>query len=203
MPGITFFITTIGKSTLNNTIRSLYGQMSWGNDKIKVFFDGMCLSDKSIFYETFDLFNNTYKGSLEFIYEPKNLGFWGHGLRNKYMSSFDTDYIACGDDDDIWADSVLPKIRTDISNNPNKLLLYKFRSINKNVIWNTREIKHGNIGTPSGLIPNKPEIFGEWGYFHGGDAQFYEQTANKIGNRNIVWKDTIIYLVRPDIYGYK
>lgn len=184
---------------MTNTLRSLYGQFYHGIDKIEVFFDGPDFTE--VGPEFFQPEKDLYGEDLVFHVLPENLGYWGHGIRNKYQGSFSSDYIHHGDDDDNYCEGVLPQIKHDLVVEFGKVLLYRFRN-SDGIRWSHRSIEHGNIGTPSGLIPNRPEIFGEWGNFHGGDSQFYSQLREKVGDGNIVWKDLIIYRIRPHVYGW-
>jgi hypothetical protein len=197
-PSITFFIATTGRSTMRNTLRSLYGQFDHGVDKIEVFFDGPNFTDAGPEY--FQPEKDLYGEDLIFHVLPENLGCYGHCIRNKYQGSFHTDYIHHCDDDDSYYENIIPSVKTDLRNNFGKLLIYKFRNVD-GIRWNKPVIQHGNIGTPSGMIPNYPELMGWWGEWHGGDANFYETMRDKIGNDNIIFKDLVIYRVRPHVYG--
>jgi hypothetical protein len=201
-PSITFLVATNGKKTLRNVLRSMYGQFFHGLDKFEVYFDGPDFAEVGPEYFRDEL--NLYKvGDLNFHVLPENLGYWGHGIRNTYQKTFTTDYIHHIDDDDCYIENVMPRVHKDLKDNYGKILMYRFR--NKGVPypqWDDPEIRCGNIGTPSGMIPNNPNIMGEWGYFYGGDAQFYEQTRDKIGTENIVWKTLEIVKLRPHLSGW-
>lgn len=198
-PSITFFIATLGRSTLLNTLHSLFGQFGFGVDCIKVFVDGPPQVDMTIFNDISTMYNDISPGSLEFIYLPENLGYWGHAIRNKYQCEFNTDYIHHADDDDIYSPHIIPQVRSDLKSNYSKLVMYKFKNSGGGIIGNKKKIIHGDVGTPSGLIPNNPKIMGEWGLFHGGDFAFYENTQRKIGKSGIVYIDRLIYICRPHL----
>lgn len=198
-PSITFFIATTGRRTMSNTLRSLYGQFNRGVDKIEVFFDGPTFTDAGPEY--FQPEKDMYGEDLIFHVLPQNLGCYGHCVRNAYQGSFHTDYIHHADDDDSYYENVMPQVRTDMKENFGKLIMYKFQNTD-GIQWHTQEIKHGNIGTPSGLIPNNPAIMGHWGEWAGGDAHFYMTTIEKLGIQNVVWKNTVIYRVRPHVFGW-
>lgn len=197
-PSITFFIATIGRRTLKNCIRSLYGQFNHGVDRIEVFFDGPNFYDADPAY--FKPEQDLYGEDLIMHVLPENLGYWGHAIRNAYQNTFHTDYIHNCDDDDYYPEAALLRVRSDIQQHYGKLLMYKFRN-SDGIQWHVKNIQHGNVGTPTGMIPNRPEIMGEWGYGNGGDYVFYLTTQDKIGKNNIVWIDHIIYKIRPHVYG--
>src|ERR1051325_10344038 len=121
-PSITYIITSIGRETLKDTLRSLHGQFGFGVDKIRLYFDGQ--PDISPFTEEFDLFG---KG-MDVIVIGKTLGYWGHGIRNEYQDWCSTDYIHHMDDDDIYVSGCIPTIRTKLQQNYGKVLICKFRT---------------------------------------------------------------------------
>jgi hypothetical protein len=197
-PSITFFIATIGKKTLTMVLRSLYGQFNHRVDKIEVFFDGPNFQE--VGPEYFKSEQDLYGEDLRMTVLPQNLGCWGHSIRNTYQKTFSTDYIHHADDDDYYVEGALHSVREDLRNHFGKLILYQFRN-SDGIRWKDRTIEHGNLGTPNGMIPNRPEIMGTWGEWAGGDAHFYATTADKIGHGNIVWMPTVIYAIRPHVYG--
>jgi hypothetical protein len=125
-PNICFFIASIGQKSLKNTLRSLYGQFGYGKDKVYLYFDGRCDAGVKYFQEEYDL----YGSDLIVTMLPGNLGHWGHGIRNKFLSQLPCDYIHNMDDDDAYYPDVIPSVKQDIINNYGKLLIYKFKNWN-------------------------------------------------------------------------
>jgi hypothetical protein len=140
---------------------------------------------------------NSFVCEVIITVEDTPLGYWGHGLRNKYQSQLKGDYIMHADDDDAYIEGSFNKIREKINNSVNDdvIFYYKFYTnfLHKTFVWNHPRLSFGNIGTPSGIIPNKPDLFGEWGYIHGGDYNFYKSC--KFEHQEFV--DEIIYIVKP------
>jgi hypothetical protein len=199
-PSICYFIPTLGRKTLTNTLRSLYGQFGHSLDKIEVFFDGSNFTEVGPDY--FQSEQDLYGSDLIFHVLDHNLGCYGHGIRNTYQGTFQTDYIHHMDDDDMYANNVIPSIRSDLRTWYGKMIIYKFRAHGGGIVGGSDDFRHGFVGTPAGLIPNRPEIFGHWVEAYGGDADFYSQTRDKIGKGNVVYKNRIIVLTRPHVYGY-
>jgi hypothetical protein len=199
-PNITFFIATTGRKTLANTLRSLYGQFGHGLDVIEVFFDGPNFTE--VGPEFFQPEQDLYGNDLKFHVLTENLGCYGHGVRNAYQGTFQSDYIHHMDDDDMYCPDVIPSVRSDMKTFYGKLLIYKFRAHGGGITGGTNNFTCGFVGTPAGLIPNRPEIFGRWVEAYGGDAEFYTQTRDKIGWNNVVYRDRKIVLTRPHVYGY-
>jgi len=197
-PSINFLIASIGRPTLKNTLRSLYGQFSHGLDKVYVYFDGRCDAGMDFFNKEQEL----YGDDLIMIMLPENLGSWGHGIRNKFQRTLPGDYIHNADDDDEFLPGVFGHVKNDLKENYGKVIIYKVKA-DGGWIWTRPIIEYGQISTASGLIFNRPEIFGDWGDFYGGDYHFWEQVQDNIGKENIVFKDTYIYITKPHIKGYR
>lgn len=197
-PSITYLIASTGRETLKDTLRSLHGQFMKGVDKIKIYFDGRCDKGADFFQEEWDLFGD----DLHYEILPETLGYWGHGIRNKYQTACITDYIHHMDDDDIYCEGCIPRARGALVNHYGKILICKFRTLGNAVIWSRKNLAFGQIGTPSGFIFNRPEIMGTWGLGYGGDYNFYKEVQDKIGKENIVFYDLLIVKTRPTIYGY-
>jgi hypothetical protein len=194
MKTISVFITTIGRPTLNKMLLSLVNELT-EKDTLYIFIDGKDneTNSKLIINEII----NSFVCEVIITVEDTPLGYWGHGLRNKYQSQLKGDYIMHADDDDAYIEGSFNKIREKINNSVNDdvIFYYKFYTnfLHKTFVWNHPRLSFGNIGTPSGIIPNKPDLFGEWGYIHGGDYNFYKSC--KFEHQEFV--DEIIYIVKP------
>ena len=197
-PSITYLITSIGKPTLKDTLRSLHGQFASGLDKVHLYFDGPCTNDSSQFQEEIDM----YGSDIQVVTLETNLGYWGHGIRNKYQTMCPTDYVHNMDDDDIYVNSCIPNVRNELRTSYGKVVICKFRTLGSRIIWSKPKLIFGEVGTPSGFIFNRPEVFGTWGLQYGGDFQFYEQIQDNIGKENLVFKDILVVKTRPEEYGY-
>lgn len=194
-PSITYLITTIGEPTLKNTLRSLYGQFNWEVDQIKILFDGKGNPDD--FNEEYELYQSKRVDCLEVDYLPVNSGFWGHKIRNSFQFECDTDYIHHMDSDDEYFPAILHKVRDDMKGNYGKVLIYKVHADGGIVPFENKLVQNC-ICTPSGFIPNRKEIFGEFGLYYGGDYQYYKQIEDKIGKENFVYFPNL--LVKTKVY---
>jgi hypothetical protein len=182
-------LATIGKKSIFNQLASLKEQLN-NNDFLTIVYDAKDIDN------TFDNVVNyvkKFKCKTSVLMEKKNLGYWGHGIRNKY-NNLQGDFILHCDDDDEYTSDAFKKIRK-ISTDKNTLYLYRFSNKkNKNwKIWTSKLIAVNNIGTPNGIIPAKLNSIGKWGLFAGGDGEFYksiQKHANKID-----YVDEIIYYI--------
>ncbi len=174
-------IATAGRKSLKKAVQSILPQLN-ENDYLTIIFDGCPVDEK------------VYAGArckVDVYYEPKALGHWGHGARNKYQNTLPGDYIFNGDDDDMWAPSAMEKIRKHCTEK--KMYVFQFmfnQSRFPRPPWRTGV---GRVGTPNGVYANIGD-FPEWVPIYGGDGMFYEKLAEKL---EVEWIEEVIYIVRP------
>lgn len=192
-PSISFLITSIGRPSLKATLQSLVGQVIPGLDRIYVIFDGKC--------EGLDIFEEykTFGGDLHLIIHPENLGMYGHGIRNFYQTRLEGDYIHHMDDDDTYLPGTIAQVREAMLANPRKIILVKFYGPGGNLVGDKHLIHSGEVGTPSGFFPNRPDKFAPWPMWYGGDGKFYEDTVRNL-NDQFVWTDIILLRTTPSYH---
>jgi hypothetical protein len=185
-------IATIGRPALINMLNSLKPQLTEA-DCLTVVYDGRTCPDKSIY--------DGFKCKVNIFEEPVALGYWGHGIRNKYASLLEPrDFVLHADDDNRYHSSAFVYFRNMIDD---KSTLYVAKTVyqdNKKLIVmpSTPIIKVGNIDTGCGIIPFELNKRGTWQPIYGGDGKFYEELAAiQIAERKpIVFLDKITYLIR-------
>lgn len=189
---ISILIASTGRPTLQRLLDSLKYQLH-ENDFIYIVVDGNEYREKvDVILEQF----TGYKCNLEVRYEEKNLGFWGHSIRNKHQGSLKGDYILHADDDDAYTLCAMDFVRSGIAEHPGKMLVFKMcHSDFRDYVWAQEEVRPGNIGTPNGVIPNIPERMGYWEEEPGGDSDFY--LSCKFEH---VFINNSIYVIRPGSY---
>ena len=197
IPTFNILIATVGRPTLQNMLNSLSSQL-WEDDCLTVVFDG-----HSNIPLMFDFTN--FKCKVNLFYEPIALGYWGHGIRNKYANLLEKrDFIMHADDDDTYTDGIFNTIRSYILD-INTLYVYKFEWQNKPWPSKHDNCREGTIGTPLGVIPYELNKKGTWLPRFGGDGKFYEEIARHA--KNIVFSDIVIYKIKPynkeNNYNYK
>jgi hypothetical protein len=176
-------LATIGRPTLQRMLNSLLPQLT-EQDHLTIVYDGKT-----------DIPNFEKKGvcKIHEYCEPNPLGFWGHGVRNKYASLIEkTDFVMHADDDDSYFPDAFLNLRK-LCVDVNTLYIAKMKS-GKRLIPGGNYIKLDHIGTPCGIVPYELNKLGEWKTRYGGDGLFYEQLA-KIA-KNIVHLNCVIYAVR-------
>jgi hypothetical protein len=179
-------IATTGRDSLQRMIDSLICQLT-ENDCLTIVYDGC---------STIPIFNfQNASCRINQYFEPEKLGFWGHGIRNKYANLLEKkDFIMHADDDDIYLPNTFNKLRELCIDNET---LYIGKFDNKGVlIPRDNTIRINNIGTPCGIIPYNINSKSEWKLQHGGDGMFYENLA--ILSKNIIHLDICMYKVTSD-----
>jgi len=180
-------IATSGRSLLQNMLNSLIDQLN-KNDCLTIVYDG---------HNSIPEFNiSQFKCKVLQYYEPVQLGFWGHGIRNKYASLLEEkDFIMHADDDDIYYENTFNYLRGTCID-LNTLYICKIKWGGNNIIPVGNIIKCGNMATPCGIIPHNLNNKGIWAHSYGGDGCYYEELS--VYAKNIIFLDKVIYLVRPD-----
>jgi hypothetical protein len=181
MPSLHILIATIGRHSLQTMLDSILPFLS-DVDHLTIVFDGV---------EPTQL-NTETKGTVHIYHEPVALGYWGHGVRNKYAAHLEkTDFVMHGDDDDSYAPDAFDAIRSACID-PNTLYMMKVYNVTRNTYLPAfPKIENRNISTQCGVIPYELNVKGTWGPFYGGDFAFYESIEPLAP---VVFIDSVIYL---------
>src|SRR5262245_16362196 len=86
-------LATIGRSSLIRMLKSLQFQLQ-SSDYLTVVFDAQDVD--GVYSQTEEILKE-FSCHYNIIMEPTNLGFWGHGVRNKY-NQLQGDFILHADD---------------------------------------------------------------------------------------------------------
>ena len=174
---ITFMVATLGRPSLIKTLRSIE---THDGDEILMVSDGFRVNDPRVRY----------------VDCPPGKD-WGHTERNWATPHARGQYLAHIDDDDVYAPGTRDLMESAIKQAAGRPTLFRMRYPNGVTLWNTPELYCGNVGTPMMLIPNKPEMLGEWGSFVGGDCHFLE--TMKWTPDEINWRSEVIALLGHNI----
>jgi len=177
-------LATIGKISIFNILSQLKKQLL-DRDFLTIVFDGI---NNSIISESVKKFCETFKCTVNIIIEYKNLGYWGHGIRNKY-NDLHGDFIYHIDDDDNIYNNTFDIIRYHCKDTET-IYIFKIMLENNNIVWKEKNIKHAKISTQSGVIPSHINKNGYFGLFYGGDYEFYNNLSQKY---NVIFIDKLIY----------
>jgi hypothetical protein len=177
-------IATIGRPTLQRMLDSLHDQLH-DSDCLSIVFDG---------HTTPPLFDvSRFKCKVIQYCEPIPLGFFGHGIRNKYASLLEKrDFIMHADDDDTYIRDSFNTLR-ELIKSKNTLYITRMIYMNNLIIPRSKQIYINNIGTPNGIIPYNLNLLGSWEHLYGGDGKFYI-TISELANTEFL--DIIIYRIK-------
>ena len=189
MKTFSILIATVGRPTLQNMLDSLSPQLKF-DDCLTIVFDG-----HSAIPSEFDL--SKFKCKVNRHCEPTALGYWGHGVRNKYASLIEKrDFVMHGDDDDVYVADAF-KVIQNLCIDQDTLYVFKMIEEHRTIFPKTHKIKENNIGTPLGVIPYNLNMKGIWLNRFGGDGAFYEQIVQH--TNKIIFSDIVIYIIKPHL----
>ena len=198
MTTFNILIASIGRPTLINMLNSLKYQLT-ENDCISIVFDGI--------KPDFEINTNDFMCKVFIYYETETLGYWGHGIRNKYSSLLEKrDFILHANDDDVYLADAFKMLRTDcVDTSCLYIAKINLRPFEDRYVPEDNSITSGKIGTPNGIIPYELNKKSSWGLCMGGDFDFYDGLGtnnigtNNIGTNNIVYLNHIIYQIKPHL----
>jgi hypothetical protein len=182
-------LATIGKDGIFRILRSFKTQLS-ENDYLTIVFDG---PEWPNIQKVID-YTKDFKCHVSVIVEEENLGHWGHGIRNKHKD-LKGDYVFHVDDDDDITPDCMESLRNHC-NDLNKVFLFKMQLDSKQIIWTEKKIEHSKVGTPMGILPIEINKKSDFGYFYGGDFEFYKNLENQ--GVPFEYVDKLIYIVKPN-----
>jgi hypothetical protein len=177
-------LATIGKITILNMLELLKKQLS-EIDYLTIVFDG---KNKSKNIEPIKSFCKDFICNVNIIVEEENLGYWGHGIRNKHKN-LNGDFVFHIDDDDIIFDNTFDVIRKHC-NDTDRIYIFKIILENNKIIWRKPEIELNYISTQSGIIPIEMNKNSNFELKYGGDFNFYKKLSDKY---DMIFIDKIIY----------
>lgn len=114
----------------------------------------------------------------------------GYSARTRGMQRATGTHIAFLDDDDTYTSNAISLMREAACDSP---VIFRMEYVNGSQLWRTQSVSLANVGTPMFLVPNKPELLGEWRAWVGdscGDYRFISETVNKMGEP--VWRPEVV-----------
>jgi hypothetical protein len=179
-------LATIGKKSILKILNMLKKQLT-EIDFLTIVFDGFQYTTNSIIVNEFC--KNGFKCKVNIIVEKDNLGYWGHGIRNKH-NNLEGDFVYHVDDDDTLCEDTFYNIRKyciDLS----KVYIFKITLENGSIVWKKPILQYAKISTQSGVIPSHINSKGFWQLKYGGDFEFYKGLYNKYP---FIFIDKMIYI---------
>lgn len=189
---LTIQIATISRPTLFSTLWSLrYHNMLAPGDEIMLIGDGPQPAAKAMWDQM-----HLPGRYVEVPGGPHR--DWGHTARNTMMAEARAAYLMAGDDDDEWTPGALEIIRRALRENPGRPHLFRMSGVpGIGDVWNDREIREGNVGTPLLVVPTAGRKWGRYTNHPAGDHDFIRDTIAMWPPDSLVWREEVIYKVRP------
>lgn len=188
---ITVIVPTIGRPTLERTLRSFVGDLG-PHDEVVVMQDGdlphvefLCQG----LAREFPL--PVWTCAWE---EPQ--GCYGHPLRNLAIEKFvDTSHVWTIDDDDVAAPDAIKTLRKYLQHD---FVIFKMEfgpgsHANGIVCWRYKQIMHGDVGTP--MIFARKSL-SRFGLHYSGDLDYAKGLKALFGEPT--WAEETIALIRPE-----
>jgi len=183
-------IATVGRKTLQNMLNSLLPQLT-EDDCVTVVYDGFASNHIPIFNFSRAICK------VNQLCEPVPLGYWGHGIRNKYADLLEPrDFILHADDDNIYLPGAFDYMRENCTDSRKLYILETSHSFKKKTFTRTHVLRLGNVDTANGVIPYEYNKLSYWGLRRGGDCEFYMRLQAKYPNR-FIFLNRLIYYFRP------
>jgi glycosyltransferase involved in cell wall biosynthesis len=195
-PTISVVIATKGRPTLRSTIESIKAQPLVKGDEVLIAIDGP-------FPQAIELAREAGP-PFRWIQAEKNIGYWGHGIRNwvfDHQASGENarlrgDLVAAMDDDNIFTPWAFDSVRAAAVKNPGKPLLFRVVTIPGIIIWDSPVVSVNNVDTASLVCPNILEKIGRFRMSFGGDYHFVSSTIENFGG-SVSFQEEIICICRP------
>jgi glycosyltransferase involved in cell wall biosynthesis len=184
---VSIIIPTLGRPSLKRTLESLVPQLS-PEDEVLVVGDGPQSLAATI--------SASFGSKVRYL-EHGPTFIWGHAQRNYGMKQAVSSHLAFMDDDDIYLPGALNAIHGAIRRHPNSPILFRMLHL-EDVIWIDREVKVGNMGPQTFVVPNVSSKLGAWRpsteYLDGacGDFLFIQETIRLFGEESLIWKEDIV-----------
>lgn len=195
VPWLSIVIPTKGRPELTNTLDSIDAQVH--NSAVQVVVVGDTHGGRTPELERAkrEVFRrgNRYR----WLEQDGGQHMVGHPQRQYGMEQAVGEWLAFSADDNIFTDGAIASIWMAVATAPiRKPLLFKVRTWQAGVVWQRKELIHGNIDADCAVVPNVPEKLGRWENVYEGDFYFIKQTV-QLWDNDATWADELIGLARP------
>lgn len=201
--GLSVVIPTLGRSSLTRTLKSVMPQLIDG-DELIVIADtaGDVWNSRRALMRCRRGLHAKHVWS-HLVSGPGNEEGQGYSQREFGVRYADKSHIVFIDDDDIYAEGALALFREHACEVP---VIFRMDHPYLGLVWNTPELRFGNVGTPMFVVPNKKSKLGEWkshtvigGKPVGGDYEFIRGSVENLGGP--IWREEVVAIVNPTLLG--
>ena len=180
-PSLSIIVPTVGRASLAATIQSLDYQLG-PLDEVVVVSDGPNPQIKPLIAAA----------GPKYVYLETAQRMWDYGAtpRNIGISRARGRYIGFMDDDDMSLPGALDAIRQGAMEKPGIPLIFRMKYLEK-ILWETPQIKVGNVGSHMFAVPNIPGKLGHWSARYAGDFDFIVHTVELHGGA-VAFREEVI-----------
>lgn len=126
--------------------------------------------------------------------------YWEHGpiwnygnpQRNLAMARAKGSHIMFVDDDDLPTLDAIRTVKEAVVVNRGRPIVFRMKHLDR-LIWETREVKLGNLGGQMFIAPNTKERLGRWSGKYSADFDYVESTL-KHYPEGPVWREELILI---------
>ncbi len=195
---ISYVIPTLGRPSLLRTLQSLMPQVGV-RDEVIVVADphGNTGMARGAFDEVAD-----ERWQFHVLDEPGD----DHGYKARTLgdSLATCDALHHMDDDDVYTDDAVAAMRPHARSEVPVFFRMRYGPYPNGgsgyTLWHDKQVRYGNLGSPCGLIPNRPRQFGEWKEHAGvgsagGDHTYFVGCVREMGTP--AWVDFVVCQIKP------
>jgi hypothetical protein len=194
-PWLSVIVPTIGRSTLERTLRSIRLQAPASECEVLVVGDTLdddfadALAPVPDLCARFDARYVGFAGTEHCVGQPQ---------RQAGAELARGEWLWWLQDDDIATPEALTAIRAACRRSafPH---LFRVRTQWGFVVWQIKSLAVGNMDADGICVQNDPARLGHWGHTYQGDATFIIETVEQWGGR-VEWEEALVAWARPDQY---
>lgn len=175
---VSFIIATVGRPSLARTLRSIETRQG---DEVIIVADA---------FDTVSAVFDELK-THRFLQCPRG-GDWGHSERNFAMTQARCDFLSFMDDDDYYSAGHRDSMEEAMLAEPDSPTIFSMclHHMGNLVLWQDREVRCGNVGTPMFFVPNDRSKLGAWPPYYGGDCSFMQSC--RWGPDSLAWSRKVV-----------
>jgi glycosyltransferase involved in cell wall biosynthesis len=133
----------------------------------------------------------------ELLVDCNDDGDMGSAARNRLVAKATGSHLVFLDDDDVFAEGALDRMRAFGEAHPGRIGLFRMRRMAGDLVWDEPVFAYGCAGSPTMVVPNVPGKVGTWTQTEqGNDWNFLEETVRLQGSEPVFVDDVVAHIRR-------
>lgn len=120
----------------------------------------------------------------------------GGPQRNHGMANAIGTHLLFMDDDDVYTNGGISKVRNACAEFPEHIVIFRMRALTKRLpfdyIWQNPDLVMGNVSSQMFTVPNNKDRLAEWSSKLCNDFDFLMETTSKYPAESIIWRHEVI-----------